>query len=92
MFHLIGEVVKSRMAVYLIIGRIKKGRSIFRRSVDMYGFDNPDADAFVSPAVYIAGVFDCHLRVGGVQTADVFMAETLFRADKYFPEWPVFHV
>lgn len=79
------------MAVYFIVGRLEKGFLIFSGGVDMFGFHDPDADAFISAAIHIAGVFERHLRIRGVQAASVFVAKSLFRADKYFPKWPVFH-
>ena len=91
MFHLIRQVIKRGMPVDFIVGGVEKGFGVFGGSVDMSRFDNPDTDAFVAAAIDVAGVFNRHLCVGGVQAAHVFVAQSLFRADKYFPEWPVFH-
>ncbi len=79
------------MAVHLVIGRVKKGLGIFGRGVDMSRFNNPNADALVAATIHVAGVFECHLSVSSVEAANVLMAEPLFGADEYFPEWPVFH-
>jgi hypothetical protein len=48
----------------------------------------PDADAFHPAGIYITCVLYGHLCISGVQTAHMFMIESLFAADKYFPERP----
>ena len=78
------------MAVHLIVGWVKKRLGVFGGSVDMSRFYDPDADAFVAATIHIAGIFECHLCIGGVKATDVFVAKSLFGADEYFPEWPVF--
>lgn len=92
MFYRVGQIIESRVAVNFVIGGVEKGFGVFGGGVDVGGFDDPDAHAFVAAGIDVAGVFNRHLHVGGVEAADVFVAETLFRADEYFPKWPVFHV
>ncbi len=79
------------MAVYFVVGGVEKGFRVFGGGVNMRGFDDPDAYAFIAAGINIACIFNGHLRIGSVEAAYMFMAEALFRADKYFPEWPVFH-
>ncbi len=89
--HGIRQFVKGWMAVHLVVGGVKKRLGVFGRSMDVSGFHDPDADAFVAATIYVAGVFKRHLCIGGVKATDVFVAKSLFGADEYFPEWPVFH-
>jgi len=87
----IGQIVESRVAIYLVVGGIKKRFGIFGRSMNMNGLDHPNADAFIAAGIDIAGVFNRHLRIGGMEAANVLVAQPLFGADEYFPKWPVFH-
>jgi hypothetical protein len=80
------------MAVNFIVCRVKKSVYILRGGVDMFGFDDPNADAFVAAGVHVAGIFKRHRGIGGMEAADVFVAKPLFGADKDFPKWPIFHV
>lgn len=91
MLHRIRQIIKSRVAVHFVIGRIEKGFRIFRGGVDMRRFHHPDTDAFVTTGIHVAGIFDGHLRVGGVEATHVFVAQALFGADEYFPEGPIVH-
>lgn len=79
------------MAINLVVGGVKECCCIFSGSVNMDRFDDPDAYAFIAAAIHIAGVFECHLSIRCMETANMFVAKSLFRANKYFPERPVFH-
>ena len=89
--HSIRKIIKSRMAVNLVVGRIKKRLWVFCGGMDMGRLDDPDADTFIATAIYVSGIFERHLSVGGMETSNVFVAKPLFGAEEYFPEWPVFH-
>ncbi len=91
MLHLFRQIIKSRMAVHFVVGRIEKRLRIFGGRMEVFGFDDPDAHAFVAAGIDVAGVFNRHCRVGSMQAADMFVAKPLFGTDEYFPERPVFH-
>jgi hypothetical protein len=85
------EVVEGRVSIHLVVGGIKKRLGIFRTGMDMRGLHHPDADALIAAAIYVAGIFEGHLGIGGVQTADVFVAQALLGADENLPQGPIFH-
>jgi hypothetical protein len=78
MFDFVGQFVKGRMPVNFVVRRLEKGIGVFGGGVDVFGFDYPNTDAFIAAAIYVAGIFQCHLGIGGVEATDVFMAEALF--------------
>lgn len=73
------------MTVHFVVGGIKKRFLIFRGGVNMRRLHHPDADAFISTAIHVAGVFDRHLRIGGMEASDVLVAQTLLGAKENFP-------
>lgn len=73
MFDSVRQVVKGRMPIYLVVGRLEKGLLIFGGSVNVFGLHYPDAHAFVSPAIDIAGIFKGHALVCRVQAAHMLM-------------------
>jgi hypothetical protein len=84
--------VKRRMAIDLVLGRVKKGVFIGGIArVQVCGSDHPDADSLVPPGVNVASILDCHLSVGCVQTAHVFMRESILAPNENFPQWPIIH-
>src|SRR6476620_6530932 len=52
----------------------------------------PDRDAFVAARVDVARILDRHLRVRGVQAADVLVRKTVLRSDEHLPQRPFTHV
>ena len=53
--------------------------------MDVFTFNNPDAHAFLPACIYIARIFNCHLRISGMEAASMFVIEALLAPDKYFP-------
>ena len=89
MRQLVGQVVKRRMAVHFILrGLVKAVGIIGVGGMDGLAFHHPNAYTFLPARVHIAGVFNGHLRISGVQTAYMFVVKPLLAADKYFPKRP----
>ena len=51
----------------------------------MHRFDHPDAHALVAAGIDVARILDRHLGVGGVERADMPVAQTVLATDKDFP-------
>src|ERR1017187_5832682 len=79
------------MAIHFIIGWIEEFTRFNRvRCMNIFAFNHPDTDAFVSASVYITCIFYCHLCICGIKASRMLMVKALAGADEYFPEWPVF--
>src|ERR1700744_1891251 len=77
------------MTINFIICRIIKRSSFVRvRSMHIFAFHYPDADPFHPTRIDIPGILDSHCRIDSMQTAYMFMIQTLLASDKYSPEWP----
>ena len=87
----IRQFIKGGVPVHLVVSGVEKRFRVFGGSVDMDRFDDPNADALIPAGIHVAGIFERHLRIGGVEAANMLMAQPLFGADKYFPKWPVCH-
>jgi hypothetical protein len=84
--QLFRQVVKGRVAINLIGCRIEKRILLVRAGrSDIFRFYHPDADPFATAGIYIAGVFDSHGGVCGVQTTHMFVIETVFASYKHLP-------
>jgi transposase InsO family protein len=80
------------MAVCLVFCRLKKFAVVVRvRCRNRARRHNPNANAFHSPCINIARVFQSHCCITCVKASAMAVFESVFRPDKYFPEWPVFH-
>jgi len=89
MRQFVGQVVKGRVAIHLIVHWVVKAAGIIGvGGMDVHAFHGPDADAFLTAGIHIAGHFNGHLRVGGVEAANMFVVETGLAANKDFPEGP----
>jgi hypothetical protein len=92
MLHLRRHGVERRMAIDLVLGRVKEGIFISGiAGVQVCGSHHPDADAFVAPRVNVPGIIDGHPGVGSMQTADVFMGESILAPNENFPQRPLVH-
>src|SRR5215218_3256682 len=89
MLYFIRQVVKSRMAVNLVVGRFVKTFCFIRIScMDVFTLHCPNAHTFLSPGINVPCIFNSHLWVGCVKRTYMFMIQSLFTADEYFPERP----
>jgi len=92
MLHLRGDGIESRMAIDFVLGRIKERLFVDRiASIQICGSHHPDADPFIATGVNVAGIFDGHLGVGGMQAAYMFMGEPILAPNENFPQWPLIH-
>ena len=79
------------MAVNLVARRLKEFRFIIGFACgDRRRLHHPNAHAFLSTRVNIARHLQSVLRIGGVQTAAVFMLKALLATHKDFPQGPFF--
>jgi hypothetical protein len=53
---------------------------------------HPNGNALVSAAIHIAGIFEGHGGVGGMQTAYMLVAEAVFASNKHLKQRPIFAV
>lgn len=89
MLHLLRQLVKRRVAVGFVVGRVvEAGRLVGIAGVDVAAFDYPDAHTFLAACIHVTGIFNGHLRICGMQAAHMFVVEALFASDKYFPKRP----
>lgn len=93
LFQFIRQIVERWMAVYFIIRRlIQRSRFIRARCMNVFAFNYPDADSFLSSRVNIPRIFNRHFCIRSVQTSHVLVIKPLLAPDEYFPKRPgVFH-
>src|SRR5699024_3460368 len=84
-----GDVVEGGVAIDLVAaGGEHRVLLVRARGRDVRCADDPDAHAFVSSGVDIAGVVDGHLVIGGVQRSDVDVVESALAAHEDLVERP----
>src|ERR1700735_5678440 len=86
----VGDVVEGGVPVDLVAaGREERVLLVRAGRGDVGRRHDPDADALVAPGVQVAGVMQGHLRVGGVQGADVHVVEAALAAQEDLIKGPV---
>src|SRR5215469_5853326 len=92
MLHFRRDSIKGRMAIDLVLGRIKERIFIDRvTGIQVRRADHPDADPFVATGINVASIFDGHLGIGSMQAAYMLMGESILAPNENLPQWPVVH-
>src|SRR6476646_6376774 len=79
------------MPIHLVTARREERILLVRaRCRDVLGCDDPNAHAFIPPGIDIPRVMQGHVRVRGVQRADVHMIEAALAPKEHLVQWPVF--
>ena len=83
-------MIESWMPVNFIIRWIIHGICFIRiGSMNVFTLDHPNANTFHSPGINVSRIFNCHLCICSMQAPYMFVIQTLFVSDKYFPKGPI---
>src|SRR5690554_1480226 len=93
-FYFWWHIIKCRVPINLVFCGVKKSPRILGIGrVDMPGFYYPNTDPLHSTCINVPGVFNGHFFIRSMQTANMFVIQTLPTPNKNLPEWPflLFH-
>src|SRR6266576_3056497 len=88
--HVVGDGIERRMPIHLVTARREERILLVRAGCgDVPGCDHPYAHALVAPGVDISRMMQGHLRVRGVQRADVDMIEAALAPQEHLVKWRI---